>query len=94
MAGHPFPEIFCKLCNKPVDLTADLSADENGKAVHENCYVRHITNQRANASPADLSWRLHMTPERTFTCWIATTKYPSLDANSMNSENLCMSNAP
>jgi len=44
MGGHPFPEIPCKLCAKAVDLTVDLSADENGKAVHEDCYVEHITS--------------------------------------------------
>ena len=33
MGGHPFADIPCKLCSKPVDLSADLSADENGKAV-------------------------------------------------------------
>jgi hypothetical protein len=40
MGGHPSPEIPCKLCAK----TVDLSADENGKAVHEDCYVEHITS--------------------------------------------------
>ncbi len=48
MGGHPFPEIPCKLCAKAVDLTVDLSADENGKAVHEDCYVEHITGSRRN----------------------------------------------
>jgi hypothetical protein len=48
MGGHPVPEISCKLCNKPVDLSADLSADENGKAVHEECYVKHITCSPSN----------------------------------------------
>jgi hypothetical protein len=48
MGGHPFADIPCKLCSKPVDLSADLSADENGKAVHEECYVKHITSPRSN----------------------------------------------
>ena len=48
MGGHPFADIPCKLCSKPVDLAADLSADENGKAVHEECYVKHITSSRSN----------------------------------------------
>jgi hypothetical protein len=47
MGGHPFPDITCKLCSKPVDLSVDLSADENGKAVHEECYVKHITSSRS-----------------------------------------------
>ena len=32
---------------KPVDLSADLYVDENGKAVHEVCYVKHITGSRS-----------------------------------------------
>jgi hypothetical protein len=45
MGGHPFSEISCIICSKLLDLTVDLSADENGKAVHEACYVGRITNQ-------------------------------------------------
>jgi len=48
MGGHPFPEIPCKICGKPVDLTVNLSADENGKAVHDDCYVKHVTSPRNN----------------------------------------------
>jgi hypothetical protein len=48
MGGHPVPEIPCTICAKPVDLRVDLSADENGKTVHENCYVQRITNHRGN----------------------------------------------
>ena len=47
MGGHPFPDIPCALCSKPVDLSADLSADEYGKAVHEECYVKRITSSRS-----------------------------------------------
>jgi hypothetical protein len=42
MGGHPFQEIPCNLCGKPVDLTADLCADENGQPVHEHCYVAQV----------------------------------------------------
>jgi hypothetical protein len=48
MGGHPFPEIPCKICAKPVDLQADLTADENGKAVHEHCYVKSIVSSHSN----------------------------------------------
>jgi hypothetical protein len=48
MGGHPFPEIPCTICNKAVNLNADLSADENGKAVHEDCYVKHISRSRGS----------------------------------------------
>ena len=47
MGGRPFPEISCIICGKPLDLTVDLSADENGKAVHEACHVEKITNQHS-----------------------------------------------
>jgi hypothetical protein len=40
MGGHPFPEISCILCSNPVNLISDLSTDENGKAIHEECYVK------------------------------------------------------
>ena len=43
MGGHPFPEVPCVYCGKPVDLTVDLGADENGKCTHEDCYVKHVT---------------------------------------------------
>jgi hypothetical protein len=45
MGGHPFLEMSCTLCSKPIDLRVDLSADENRKAVHEDCYVKRITTQ-------------------------------------------------
>jgi hypothetical protein len=42
MGRRRFPEISCALCRKPVDSLIDLSADENGKAVHEECYVKRL----------------------------------------------------
>jgi hypothetical protein len=50
MGGHPFPEIPCTICAKPLDLTVDLYADEHGKALHEDCYVKHIASSRRNPS--------------------------------------------
>jgi hypothetical protein len=55
MGGHLFSEIPCILCNKAVDLSADLYADENGKAVHEECYVKHITNSRSNVTASTMA---------------------------------------
>jgi hypothetical protein len=37
------PKFLCVLCNKSVDLTIDLNADENGMTVHEQCYVNKIS---------------------------------------------------
>jgi hypothetical protein len=42
MASRHFPKIPCALCSKPVDLAIDRCTDENGKAVHEDCYVQRI----------------------------------------------------
>ena len=50
MGGPPFPEISCILCDKPVDLSADQHTHENGKAVHEECYVKHITSSRSDVT--------------------------------------------
>jgi hypothetical protein len=52
MGSRPSPEISCVLCSKPVDLLIDLSADENGKAVHEECYVNRLTG--SSSDPAAL----------------------------------------
>ena len=52
MGGHHLPEIPCTICGKPLDLTVDLNADENGKAVHAHCYVRHITSPRIHPPAA------------------------------------------
>jgi len=48
MGSRPSPEIRCALCSKSVDLGIDLCADENGKAVHEECYVQRITSSSSN----------------------------------------------
>jgi hypothetical protein len=48
MGSHLFPEIPCKICSRPVDLSIELCADENGKAVHEDCYVEHIARSLRN----------------------------------------------
>jgi hypothetical protein len=52
MGSRPFPEIPCALCSKPLELQTDLCADENGTAVHEDCYVSRLisshTNQKAS----------------------------------------------
>jgi hypothetical protein len=47
MGGHPFPEVPCTIWGRPVDGTVGLSADENGKAVHEGCYVSRLTSRES-----------------------------------------------
>jgi len=48
MGGHPFSVFHCVICVDAVDLTVDLSADEKGQAIHEDCYVKRITGCRGN----------------------------------------------
>jgi hypothetical protein len=39
-------EIFtCRICSKPLQLETDTRTDEDGKAVHEECYVKRLTAQ-------------------------------------------------
>jgi hypothetical protein len=52
MDSRPFPEIPCALCSKPVNLGIELCADENGKAVHEDCYVKRIASPSSNPAAA------------------------------------------
>jgi hypothetical protein len=51
MGSRHFPEIPCIICNKAVDLGVELSADENGKSVHEDCYVKRITGAYRSEPP-------------------------------------------
>jgi hypothetical protein len=46
MRSSPLPEVSCGICGKPVNLSVDLYADENGIAVHEDCYLKQITRSR------------------------------------------------
>jgi hypothetical protein len=47
-AARSFSETPCALCRKPLDLQTDLCADENGKAVHEDCYVSRLISSHSN----------------------------------------------
>ena len=37
--------LLCRICHEPVSLKSDTVVDEDGKPVHENCYVKEITGQ-------------------------------------------------
>jgi hypothetical protein len=50
MKSRLSPEIPCMICSKPLDLSVDLSADENGKAVHTECYVKRISTTHSGPS--------------------------------------------
>jgi hypothetical protein len=46
-------EIFtCHICNKPLQLETDTRTDEDGKAVHEECYVKHVTTVKTSSVPS------------------------------------------
>jgi hypothetical protein len=49
MISRPFQQIHCVFCNQPMDLQVDLCADENGMAIHEECYVKRITTGKSLA---------------------------------------------
>ena len=48
MGCYHLPELSCTLCTKPVDLRFDLCTDENGRSVHEECYVNRLLAEHAN----------------------------------------------
>ena len=60
MGGYTLPAIPCAICAKPLNLQTDLCADENGKAVHEECYVKRITTQRSRHPVASMSVEVQM----------------------------------
>jgi hypothetical protein len=48
MAGNGDFQVTCRICNKPLKLGIDTAADEDGKALHETCYVKQITDAPRN----------------------------------------------
>ena len=72
MNSPSFPEIPCVICSKPVNLQTDLCADENGKAVHADCYIKQITGAQASQAPTMFSplpeTRRVVSPERPASC--------------------------
>ena len=48
MAGTGDLQVFCRICNKPLKLRTDTAADEDGKAVHETCYTKRISDALHN----------------------------------------------
>ena len=46
--------LVCRICNKPIRLEeGGISTDENGKALHTNCYVNEILEKRKKNEGAD-----------------------------------------
>jgi hypothetical protein len=46
MVGRTQQAITCAICNEPVDLQRDKYADEDGKVVHENCYIMRLMSSQ------------------------------------------------
>jgi len=43
--------IICAICGEPVSLKSDTVADEEGRSVHERCYVGKLLG--GNAAPGN-----------------------------------------
>jgi hypothetical protein len=43
--------IFCRICGEPVRLTSNMVVDEDGKAVHEECYVKEVRSDANQDDP-------------------------------------------
>ena len=47
----PPREGSCVMCGNPVNEMIDLNIDENGKGVHEQCYLDRFIGKSDTASP-------------------------------------------
>jgi hypothetical protein len=56
MVGNGDFQVICRICSKPLKLGIDTAADEEGKALHETCYVKQVTDAPRNP-PAGLDAR-------------------------------------
>jgi hypothetical protein len=45
MSDQDSLHLLCRICREPVSLKADTVVDEDGKPVHENCYVKETMGQ-------------------------------------------------
>ena len=50
-----FPEISCTLCTKPVDLRIEPCTDENGRAIHWDCYVKSLVSEGPKEDASEAS---------------------------------------
>ena len=49
--GRDF-QMTCHICNRPLRLAIDTAADEEGKAVHETCYVQVVLKSNSPQTSA------------------------------------------
>jgi hypothetical protein len=46
MSAPTSQQISCAICHSPVDFERDRYADEDGKIVHECCYVKRLMSEQ------------------------------------------------
>jgi hypothetical protein len=51
MADSTDSSFTCHICGKPIRLETDIYTDEEGKAVHQECYARKTTKKTNPSSP-------------------------------------------
>jgi len=37
-----YPPHICPICDKPIDLAQDRYANEDGRVIHESCYIKRL----------------------------------------------------
>jgi hypothetical protein len=52
LPDQAYQGISCRVCGEPVSLTSDTVVNEDGKAVHEQCYVTKITSSTGTQEEA------------------------------------------
>jgi hypothetical protein len=52
LAEAPDFQVTCHICNRPLRLGIDTAADEEGKAVHETCYIKLVLKRSSPETSA------------------------------------------
>jgi hypothetical protein len=52
LAQAPHFKITCHICDRPLSLRMDTVADEEGKAVHQTCYIKLVLKGNSPATSA------------------------------------------
>jgi hypothetical protein len=47
----------CQICSQPVDLSRDLCTDEDGRIVHQTCYLKRITMPQDSSANLESEYR-------------------------------------
>src|SRR5271155_3403084 len=52
LAQAPDFQMTCHICDQPLRLAIDTAADEEGKAVHETCYIKVVLKDNSPGTSA------------------------------------------